>query len=102
MHLGVFPRTSTASRIKYILILVTCCSFQDIDLYTVKVEDLAFKSDFEIIMKRDDYVHGFVAWFDTWFNACHKPVFFSTGPHAKYTHWKQSLFLFIHPFVRIF
>ncbi|KAI9220655.1 S-adenosyl-L-methionine-dependent methyltransferase [Blastocladiella britannica] len=63
----------------------------DIDLYKVTVADLAFSSDFEMIIKRNDFVHGFVAWFDIWFNAAHKPVFFSTGAHAKYTHWKQTV-----------
>ena len=30
-------------------------------------------------------VHALLAWFDISFNAAHKPVKFSTGPHAKYT-----------------
>lgn len=33
-------------------------------------------------------IHAFLGWFDCSFDACHKPVKFSTGPHAKYTHWK--------------
>lgn len=37
-------------------------------------------------------VHALLAWFDVRFSACHKPVEFSTGPHAKYTHWKQTVF----------
>ncbi len=32
--------------------------------------------------------HAFLAWFDISFEATHKKVRFSTGPHAKYTHWK--------------
>lgn len=58
-----------------------------------------------------------MGWFDTHFNACHKRISFSTGPHAKvsratfgarkkkfkvadlklstvklqYTHWKQTV-----------
>src|ERR1041384_2228428 len=31
-------------------------------------------------------------WFDIEFTACHKPIRFSTGPHTKYTHWKQTVF----------
>jgi hypothetical protein len=33
-------------------------------------------------------VHAFLAWFDVSFGSAHKVVKFSTGPHAKYTHWK--------------
>jgi protein arginine N-methyltransferase 1 len=41
-------------------------------------------------------VHAFLAWFDVSFDCTHKKVQFSTGPHAKYTHWK-----WVHPrFIR--
>lgn len=33
-------------------------------------------------------IHAFLAWFDIIFECAHRPVKFSTGPHAKYTHWK--------------
>ena len=36
-------------------------------------------------------VHAFLAWFDISFACTHKRVSFSTGPHAKYTHWKYVL-----------
>jgi protein arginine N-methyltransferase 1 len=35
-----------------------------------------------------------VSWFDIDFTACHKPIRFSTGPHTKYTHWKQTVLYF--------
>lgn len=54
--------------------------------------DLAFSAPFSLCVKRNDYVHAFVAYFDIQFSACHKPIHFSTGPHAKYTHWKQTVF----------
>jgi protein arginine N-methyltransferase 1 len=62
------------------------------DLYTVKPSDLAFSSEFALHVKRNDFVHALIAWFDIEFSACHKPVKFSTGPHSKYTHWKQTVF----------
>lgn len=37
-------------------------------------------------------MHALIAWFDIDFTACHKPIRFSTGPHTKYTHWKQTVF----------
>lgn len=68
--------------------------FREIDLYTVKVEDLQFSVPFTVKCNRDDYVHAFVVYFDTYFNACHKPIVFGTGPQDKYTHWKQVRYTF--------
>lgn len=62
------------------------------DLYTVTVADLAFTRPFSLAPRRDDFVHALIAWFDIEFSACHKPIRFSTGPHTKYTHWKQTVF----------
>ncbi|KAH7108011.1 S-adenosyl-L-methionine-dependent methyltransferase [Auriculariales sp. MPI-PUGE-AT-0066] len=68
------------------------CAIKHIDLRTAKKEDLTFTADFSLKVTRDDYVHAFLAWFDIVFNCSHKPVKFSTGPHAQYTHWKQTVF----------
>lgn len=63
-----------------------------LDLYTCTVADLDFATPFKLSVKRDDFIHALVAWFDIDFTACHKPIRFSTGPHTKYTHWKQTVF----------
>jgi len=63
-----------------------------LDLYKCKTSDLAFSIPFELTCRRDDFIHALVAWFDIDFTACHKPIRFSTGPHTKYTHWKQTVF----------
>lgn len=63
-----------------------------IDLYTVTQENLAFKAPFTLDCRRSDFIHALIAWFDIEFTACHKPIRFSTGPHTKYTHWKQTVF----------
>ncbi|KAI4133312.1 MAG: hypothetical protein LQ347_002223 [Umbilicaria vellea] len=63
-----------------------------IDLYTVTTADLAFQTPFTLDVRRNDFVHALIAWFDIDFTACHKPIRFSTGPHTKYTHWKQTVF----------
>merc|ERR1712000_624779 len=65
-----------------------------LDLYTCTVADLAFSVPLSLQVKRDDFVHALVSWFDIDFTACHKPIRFSTGPHTKYTHWKQTVFYF--------
>jgi len=63
-----------------------------IDISTIKIDELNFKSPFRLVATRDDFCHAFVAYFDIEFSKCHKKVFFSTGPHAQYTHWKQTVF----------
>jgi len=67
------------------------------DLYTVKPSDLAFTAPFTLDVRRNDFVHALIAWFDIEFSACHKPIRFSTGPHTKYTHWKQTVFYLQNP-----
>jgi protein arginine N-methyltransferase 1 len=63
-----------------------------IDLKTVKKEDLAFKAPYELTVQRNDYVHALVTYFDVTFSACHRPFVLTTDPHAKHTHWKQTVF----------
>ena len=63
-----------------------------LDLYKCTTADLTFNIPFKLVVRRDDFIHALVAWFDIDFTACHKPVRFSTGPHSKYTHWKQTVF----------
>ncbi|KAK0965989.1 Nuclear SAM-dependent mono-and asymmetric methyltransferase [Friedmanniomyces endolithicus] len=68
------------------------CAVLTLDLYTVTIADLAFSLPFNLSIRRTDYIHALIAWFDIEFSACHKPVRFSTGPHTRYTHWKQTVF----------
>jgi type I protein arginine methyltransferase len=63
-----------------------------LDLYTVTPADLAYTAPFTLQVQRNDFVHALIAWFDIEFSKCHKPIRFSTGPHTKYTHWKQTVF----------
>lgn len=68
------------------------CTVLDIDIYTVKKEELDFQSKFELKVNRDDYCHALVAYFDVTFSKTHTKLKFSTGPRSKYTHWKQTVF----------
>jgi type I protein arginine methyltransferase len=52
----------------------------------------AFSSPFELTAASNNYVHALVAYFDVEFSACHKPLRFTTGPDARPTHWKQTVF----------
>lgn len=59
---------------------------QEVDIYTVKVEDLTFTSPFCLQVKRNDYVHALVAYFNIEFTRCHKRTGFSTseaGPWGR-------------------
>lgn len=71
--------------------------FKEIDLYTVKVEDLDFTAEFEIEFKQKEFCHALTAWFDVQFSKCHVPVGFTTAPFADYTHWKQTVFYITDP-----
>jgi len=68
------------------------CMIKAIDLRNAKKEDLAFSAPFTLKVTRNDYIHAFLGWFDINFDCTHTKVKFSTGPHAQYTHWKQTVF----------
>ncbi|CAG8586111.1 8123_t:CDS:2 [Paraglomus brasilianum] len=89
---SVALREPLVDTVDYKAVLTDACAIMDIDLNTVQKSDLSFTVPFELTSQRDDYIHAFIGWFDIAFNACHKPIRFSTGPHAKYTHWKQTVF----------
>ena len=74
------------------LINSSSCRILDIDLYTVKKEDLDFSSKYEITFTRDDRFSGLVAWFDTGFTKLTKPYNLTTSPYKKSTHWSQTIF----------
>ena len=64
------------------------------DIATIAKEDLAVPEvPFTLKGLRDDYVHAFITYFDVRFDVpgAPRPVTFSTGPHAKPTHWKQTI-----------
>jgi len=63
-----------------------------VDLYTLKKDDLCFSRPFTLTCRHDDYIHAFVTYFTVDFSKCHKRTWFSTSPEAPYTHWKQTVF----------
>jgi len=73
-------------------VMSTTARLVSLDLNTVTKEDLAFKVPFKLSAIRDDYCHAFVVYFDVEFSKTLKKLGFSTGPHAEYTHWKQTVF----------
>ena len=73
-------------------VVTTNCAVKEVDLYTVKLEDLTFKSEFKLKAKRDDYIHYFITYFDVGFTKCHRKMGFSTSPECSATNWKQMIF----------
>uniref|UniRef100_A0A2I3LVS9 Protein arginine N-methyltransferase domain-containing protein n=1 Tax=Papio anubis TaxID=9555 RepID=A0A2I3LVS9_PAPAN len=68
------------------------CLIKEVDIYTVKVEDLTFTSPFCLQVKQNDYVQTQVAYFNIEFMHCHKRTGFSISPESLYKHWKQMVF----------
>lgn len=58
--------------------------FQEVDIYTVKPDDLSFTSAFCLQIHRNDYVHALVTYFNIEFTKCHKKTGFSTGEKAPF------------------
>ncbi|KAG9328108.1 hypothetical protein JZ751_016354 [Albula glossodonta] len=73
-------------------VVTNSCLIKEVDIYTVKPEDLSFTSAFCLQIHRNDYVHALVTYFNVEFTKCHKKTGFSTAPDAPYTHWKQTVF----------
>ncbi|KAK8817411.1 protein arginine N-methyltransferase [Blastocystis sp. ATCC 50177/Nand II] len=69
----------------------SCCIF-DLDINTVKKEDLNFTSPFKLNCKYSEYMYALVGYFDIFFPG--KEVSFSTSPYDRETHWKQTVFYF--------
>ena len=68
------------------------CKIQEIDLYTVKVEELDFTASYALEFNRNDTFSGLIGWFDTIFKKLPNQITLSTSPYTKPTHWKQTTF----------
>ena len=68
------------------------CLVKEIDIQTLKKEEIPFEAPFHLQIRRNDYVQALVTFFNIEFTHCHKRVGFSTAPEAPYTHWKQTVF----------
>jgi len=73
-------------------VVTNACLMKEVDLATIKKEDIVFSAPFSLRVRRSDYIHAFVTYFNIEFTHCHKRVGFSTSPESRYTHWKQTVF----------
>ncbi|XP_009946885.1 PREDICTED: protein arginine N-methyltransferase 8-like, partial [Leptosomus discolor] len=60
-------------------VVTNACLIKEVDIYTVKTEELAFTSAFCLQIQRNDYIHALVTYFNIEFTKCHKKMGFSTG-----------------------
>ncbi|KAK2082163.1 Protein arginine N-methyltransferase 1 [Saguinus oedipus] len=60
------------------------CLIKEVDIYTVKVEDLTLTSPFCLQVKQNDSMHTLVAYFNIEFTHCYKRTgfFTSQNPHT--------------------
>ena len=72
----VVPPTQIISSVQTFMVTINsngskALFYEEIDLYTVKVEDLDFSAEFEIEFKQKEFCHALTAWFDVQFSKCH-------------------------------
>ena len=67
-------------------------SVLDLDLNTCSISDTQFSANFDLSISRDCDLTGLCGYFDIFFDMPQKSIMFSTGPQAKSTHWKQTVF----------
>lgn len=65
--------------VSLILIVFFFFFLKEVDIYTVKLEDLTFTSPFCLQVKKNDYIHALVTYFNIEFTRCHKRTGFSTS-----------------------
>ena len=61
----------------YQLACINCCSTPQSALV---IHAMLLQVPFRLVASRNDYIHALVAYFDVYFTACHKLVWFSTSP----------------------
>ena len=90
MSRGLF-KDPTVDVVPYQQIMSDYCKILDLDLVTMKKEEVEFSNFYEVSTLYNDQVHGFVVWFDTAFADLKHPVTLTTSPFMQTTHWKQSI-----------
>jgi hypothetical protein len=72
-------------------------AMRSLDMHTVQIKDLQFTAPFTLVINKAQPLSAICSYFDILFEqGCDNPVYFSTGPEATPTHWKQTVF-YIEP-----
>jgi type I protein arginine methyltransferase len=75
-------------------VITTECLLYQIDIKTVRTQDLELAAKYSLTATKSDYLHAIIAYFEVEFNHGQKKFKISTNPAMKYTHWKQTVFYF--------
>jgi type I protein arginine methyltransferase len=73
-------------------IVTSAYMVKDLDLCTVKKEDLEFEVPFHLVGVEKKCIDALVTYFTVHFTKCHTPVGFSTCPNAPKTAYRQTKF----------
>merc|ERR1719259_349088 len=73
-------------------VVTSDAQIHELDMTRCTLADTEFETDFELVAASDGEITAIAGYFDTFFDSLETPVFFSTGPQATPTHWKQTLF----------
>uniref|UniRef100_T1IQ17 type I protein arginine methyltransferase n=1 Tax=Strigamia maritima TaxID=126957 RepID=T1IQ17_STRMM len=77
-------------------IVTSISTIADVDIRTCSTDALEFSSSFSLIVEKTSKIVALVSYFDVFFEL-DNPIFFSTSPSSKPTHWKQSMFYLEEP-----
>ena len=72
--------------------MTTQCKIFNIDLFTIKKEEIDFMSGYKITFTEDNCFNELVSWYNVYFNKVNKKVELFSGPLDEPTHWKQTVF----------
>eukprot|EP00828_Plagiopyla_frontata_P002876 TRINITY_DN1064_c0_g2_i2.p1 TRINITY_DN1064_c0_g2~~TRINITY_DN1064_c0_g2_i2.p1 ORF type:complete len:365 (-),score=65.66 TRINITY_DN1064_c0_g2_i2:66-1160(-) len=73
-------------------IISTTCKIFEVNLETVKIEDLQFSNKYSIKFTKKEFVYALVAWFDVQFTHGSEILTLTTSPYERSTHWAQSVY----------
>jgi protein arginine N-methyltransferase 1 len=79
-------------------VLTDAVCIKELALDQCSVDEIPVDSEFSLVAMEDQTVHGFVVWFDCFFEGPEKVVTLSTSPYEELTHWSQTLFYLQEPF----
>jgi len=73
-------------------VITSAAQIHELDMTKCTLADTEFEADFELVAEADGELTSIAGYFDTFFDSMANSVFFSTGPQATPTHWKQTIF----------
>ena len=73
-------------------ILSTICPIFEVDIYTIRENEISFSNSYELIFSKSDNLSAIAGWFDVEFSKTPNKIKFTTSPFNQYTKWKQTIF----------